>query len=110
MLRELTPKFLKSNLHWESAVQERYKFLGFLCVSISSLQGIAERPLPCNYNVLEFVCALSRQVTRVQIPSGTPTKQKSYWNRTFSPRVRKASIRKDHSSEARSPAVFLFGR
>jgi hypothetical protein len=26
---------------------------------IASLQGIAERPLPCNYNVLEFVCALS---------------------------------------------------
>jgi len=56
-----TPKSLESNLHWESAVQERYKFLGFLCVSIPSIQGIAERPLPCNYNVLEFVCALSRR-------------------------------------------------
>jgi hypothetical protein len=43
------------------AAQERYKFLGFLCVSIVSLQGIAERPLPCNYNVLEYASALSRR-------------------------------------------------
>jgi hypothetical protein len=39
-------------VHLESAIQERYKFLGFLSVSIASLQGIAERPLPCNYDVL----------------------------------------------------------
>jgi len=36
------------------AVQQRYKFLGFLCVSIASIQGITERPLPCNYNIVEF--------------------------------------------------------
>ncbi len=44
-----------------AAVQERYKFPGFLCVSIASLQGFAVRPLPCNYNVLQLVCALSRR-------------------------------------------------
>src|SRR5262245_27941116 len=44
-----------------AAVQERYKFLDFLWVFVASLQGIAERLLPCNYNVLQFVCALSRR-------------------------------------------------
>jgi len=34
----------------ESAVQERYKVLGFRSVSMPSLQGVAARPLPCNYN------------------------------------------------------------
>ena len=38
-----------------AAVQERYKFPGFLCVSIASLHGVAVRPLPCNYNVLQLV-------------------------------------------------------
>ena len=42
-------------------VQERYKFPGFLRVPIASLQGIAVRPLPCNYSVFELVCALSRR-------------------------------------------------
>jgi len=36
------------------------QFLGFLCVYIASSQGDTEQPLPCNYNILEFVCALSR--------------------------------------------------
>jgi hypothetical protein len=29
-------------------------------VLTGSLQGIAERPLPCNYNVIEWISALSR--------------------------------------------------
>ena len=33
----------------------------FSTVLTGSLQGIAERPLPCNYNVIQFVCALSRR-------------------------------------------------
>jgi hypothetical protein len=33
----------------------------FSSVFTGSLQGIAERPLPCNYNVIQFVCALSRR-------------------------------------------------
>jgi hypothetical protein len=33
----------------------------FSSVLTGSLQGIAERPLPCNYNVIQFVCALSRR-------------------------------------------------
>jgi len=43
------------------AVQERYNQEMRLSVSSCSLQGIAERPLPCNYNVIQFVCALSRR-------------------------------------------------
>src|SRR5262249_59084871 len=30
------------------AVQERYKFVGFLRIPMASLQGSAVRPLPCN--------------------------------------------------------------
>jgi len=33
----------------------------FSSVLTGSLQGIAERTLPCNYNVIQFVCALSRR-------------------------------------------------
>jgi hypothetical protein len=33
----------------------------FSSVFTGSLQGIAERPLPCNYNVIQFACALSRR-------------------------------------------------
>jgi hypothetical protein len=43
------------------AVQERYNLGVFSSVLAGSLQGIAERPLPCNYNVIQFVCALSRR-------------------------------------------------
>jgi len=43
------------------AVQGRYNMGVFSSVLIGSLQGIAERPLPCNYNVIQFVCALSRR-------------------------------------------------
>jgi hypothetical protein len=43
------------------AVQGRYNQKVRLSVSSCSLQGIAERPLPCNYNVIQFVYALSRR-------------------------------------------------
>ena len=43
------------------AVQGRYNMDVFSSVLAGSLQGIAERPLPCNYNVIQFVCALSRR-------------------------------------------------
>src|ERR1700687_471485 len=43
------------------AVQERYNQKMRLSVSSCSLQGIAERPLPCNYNVIQPVSALSRR-------------------------------------------------
>jgi hypothetical protein len=43
------------------AVQERYNQNSFLSVSSRSLHGIAERPLPCNYNVIQPVIALSRR-------------------------------------------------
>jgi len=39
------------------AVQERYNKKMRLSVSSCSLQGIAERPLPCNYNVIQHVSA-----------------------------------------------------
>lgn len=40
------------NFHHLS-LYEWYKFPDFLTVSIASLTGGAERPLPCSYNVLE---------------------------------------------------------
>src|SRR6266849_6005201 len=39
------------------AVQGRYNVNLFHRVLSGSLQGIAERPLPCNYNVIQFVSA-----------------------------------------------------
>jgi len=43
------------------AVQGRYNQKPFHRVLSRSLQGIAERPLPCNYNVIQPVSALSRR-------------------------------------------------
>ena len=43
------------------AVQERYNQSLFHRVLSGSLQGIAERPLPCNYIVIQLVSALSRR-------------------------------------------------
>ena len=43
------------------AVQGRYNQKRFHRVLSRSLQGIAERPLPCNYNVIQPVSALSRR-------------------------------------------------
>jgi DNA-binding NarL/FixJ family response regulator len=55
------PATLSFRLHVSKlAVQGRYNQNPFLSVSSRSLQGIAERPLPCDYNVIQFVCALSR--------------------------------------------------
>jgi hypothetical protein len=42
-------------------VQERYNQGLFFCVLSGSVQGIAGRPLPCNYNVIQFVCAPLRR-------------------------------------------------
>ncbi len=43
------------------AVQERYKLSPFLRLLTRSLQGVALRPRPCNYNVIQPVSALSRR-------------------------------------------------
>ena len=43
------------------AVQRRYNLNLFLGVLTGSLQGVAERPLPCNYNVIQQNIALSRR-------------------------------------------------
>jgi len=48
-------------VHQEVLMSYRYKFPRFLCAPSASLQGIALRPLPCNYNVLQLVCAFSRR-------------------------------------------------
>ena len=42
------------------AVQGRYKVSRFRSVLTGSLQGIAERPLPCIYNEIHLNDALSR--------------------------------------------------
>src|SRR6266496_1017427 len=43
------------------AVQRRYNINLFLSVLTGSLQGFAERPLPCSYNVIQKDIALSRR-------------------------------------------------
>jgi len=43
------------------AVQERYNQSLFHRAISRSLQGVAERPLPCNYNVIQPISALSRR-------------------------------------------------
>ncbi len=45
----------------ELAVQRRYNINLFLSVLTGSLQGVAERPLPCNYNAIQQDIALSRR-------------------------------------------------
>jgi hypothetical protein len=42
-------------------VQGRYKLDLFLRLLSRSLQGVAVRPLPCNYNVIQPISALSRR-------------------------------------------------
>jgi hypothetical protein len=43
------------------AVHGRYNLILFLRVLNCSLQGVAERPLPCSYYVIQPVIALSRR-------------------------------------------------
>jgi hypothetical protein len=43
------------------AVQGRYNLNLFLGVLRRSLHGVAERPLPCNYNVIQPISTLSRR-------------------------------------------------
>jgi hypothetical protein len=57
------------------AVQGQYNMGLFSSVLTGSLQGIAERPLPCNYNVIQFVCALSRRKHRFKSRRGRQTSQ-----------------------------------
>ena len=45
----------------KTRVQERYSQKRRLSASRCSLQGIAERPLPCKYNVIQLGSALSRR-------------------------------------------------
>ena len=52
---------ISGSVRQKLAVQGRYKVNLFLCVLTGSLQGVAERPLPCSYNVILLVCALSRR-------------------------------------------------
>jgi len=54
-----SPSFPASRV--KTRVQGRYNMGVFSRVLTGSLQGITERPLPCNYNVIQFVCALSRR-------------------------------------------------
>src|SRR5579863_550225 len=42
------------------AIHRRYTERRFLCIPYCYLQGITVRPVPCNYNVIQHVSALSR--------------------------------------------------
>jgi len=43
------------------AIHRRYTERRFLCIPYCYLQGITVRPVPCNYNVIQSVSALSRR-------------------------------------------------
>ena len=50
-----------AHLRRKVAVQGRYKISMFLDMLTGSLQGIAERPLPCIYNEIHQNDAISRR-------------------------------------------------
>src|ERR1022692_5127318 len=52
LVREFWPKF---------AIHRRYTERRFLCIPYGYLQGIMVRPVPCNYNVIQHISALSRR-------------------------------------------------
>jgi hypothetical protein len=54
--RPLSPLF-RSTL----AIHRRYTERRFLCIPYCYLQGITVRPVPCEYNVIQHVSALSRR-------------------------------------------------
>ena len=74
-----SPRF-SGSLRQKLAIQGRYKVNLFLCVLTGSLQGIAERPLPCSYNVIPSVIALSRRKRGFKSRRGTPTTSITYRN------------------------------
>src|SRR5580658_6936539 len=43
------------------AIHRRYTERRFFCIPYCYLQGITVRPVPCNYNVIQSVVALSRR-------------------------------------------------
>jgi len=43
------------------AIHRRYTECRFLCILYRYLQSITVRPVPCNYNVIQSVVALSRR-------------------------------------------------
>ena len=43
------------------AIQRRYRERRFFCIPYCYLQGITVRPVPCNYNVMQHISALSRR-------------------------------------------------
>ena len=43
------------------AIHRRYTERRFLCILYRYLQGITVRPVPCNYNVIQHMSALSRR-------------------------------------------------
>ena len=69
---KLVSQQLFKNSGSKLAVQRRYNLNLLLSVLIGSLQGIAERPLPCSYNVIQQDTALSRRRRVFQIPPGMP--------------------------------------
>jgi hypothetical protein len=45
----------------ELAIHRRYTVCRFLRTPYRDLQGITVRPVPCNYNVIQHMSALSRR-------------------------------------------------
>ena len=55
-----SPDHLFPSFGSKLAIQRRYTERRFLCTPYGYLQGITVRPVPCNYNVIQSVSALSR--------------------------------------------------
>ena len=45
----------------KSAIHRRYTERRFFCIPYRYLQGITMRPVPCNYDVIQHISALSRR-------------------------------------------------
>jgi hypothetical protein len=66
----------------------------FSNVLTGSLQGIAERPLPCNYNVIQFVCAFHGGNTGSNPVGDAKSFQELAGNGHFWRRHKKAQLRR----------------
>jgi hypothetical protein len=49
------------------AIHRRYTERRFFCIPCRYLQGITMRPVPCNYNVIQHISALSQRFPTEQI-------------------------------------------
>ena len=57
------------------AIHRRHTERRFFCIPYRYLQGITMRPVPCNYNVIQHISALSRRNTGSNLVSDAKSNQ-----------------------------------